>query len=234
MNIRHISLYNEFKLDATDNGTDYDFQNDRNINCIALNAGKNYSIKNLSIDIGGNTLESNNVYSVLTCPSFPLRFFLSENPINDCISNLYNLSSLIFDGVSNPSSFDYKQIDRLDSSNQSAYIAPIRYSNYLQLTEDKSGDGDYNYTSLKTNTLAEFNFFNFAQLFTLQSPGVGGVYSAFTSNNDINDFTFFSNTEQNLSIAIFPKLRIEKGIYANAVLKIKFNYTINFDLIEEN
>jgi hypothetical protein len=233
MNIRHISLFNEFLFEAIDDGTGtFTFQNDRNIACIYLNQSNSYKIKNLSIDIGSNTLESNNIYNVVNNPAFPLRFFLSEDPIPTVIPN-YPTTSLIYEGVSSPSSYPIKQIDRLDSSNQSAYIQPNSYSNYLQLTQQNSNI-DYNATQVKTNTLAEFNFFNFNQMYTLLSPGVGGKYDSIIVNNDISDFTFSSNNESNLAIAIFPKIRIQQGIYANAILRIRLNYTINFDLIEDS
>ena len=234
MNIRHISLFNEFLLEAIDDGTGvFKFQLDRNINCIGLNQSSRYSIKNLSIDIGANTLESNNIYNVTACPAFPLRLFLSEAPINDSISQSYTTTGLVFDGVSSPSTFDIKQIDRLDSSNQSAVILPQVYTNFLQLTQD-TGTFDYNYTRLKTNTIAEINFFNFNQVYTLQAPATSPEYTSIITNNNNNDFNFFSNNESNLSIAIFPKVRIQKGIYANAILRLRLNYTINFDLIEES
>ena len=232
MNVRHITLFNEFLLEAVDNNTGtFTFQLDRNINCINLNPSSNYSIKNLSLDIGANTLESNNIYNVTNSPAFPIRFFLSETPINDAISSSYTTTSLYFDGVSSPSTFDIKQIDRLDSSNQSAYIQPNVYSNYLQIGQENS-TFDFNYTRLKTNTIAEINFFNFNQIYTLQAPAVTPVYTALITNNDNNDFQFFSNNESNLSIAIFPKIRIQRGIYTNAILRLRLNYTINFDLIE--
>jgi hypothetical protein len=233
MNIRHISIFNEFLFEAVDSGSGtYNYQLDRNINCISLNQSSNYAIKNLSIDIGANTLESNNIYNVVTAPAFPLRFFLSENPINDCISSSYTTTALLLNGVSAPSTYETKQNDRLDSSNQSAYISPIVYSNYLQLTQE-STTLDYNYTRLKTYTIAEMNFFNFNQIYTLQSPGTSALYSSIITNNDCNDFQFFSNNESNLSMAIFPKIRIQKAIYTNALLRLRLNYTINFDLIED-
>lgn len=232
MNIRHISLFNEFLFEAIDTGTAFSVVNNRNINCIALNSSKNYAIKNLSIDIGASTLESNNIFNVTSAPAFPIRFYLSENPINDAISNQYTITYLGFDGVSSPSSFNFKQIDRLDSSNQSAVISPQRYSNFLELSEEM-GSFDYNYTQLKTNTIAELLFFNFSQIYTLQAPATSPVYNCIITNNDNNSFQFFSNNESNLSIAIFPKIRIQKGIYANAILRLRLNYTINFDLIEE-
>lgn len=233
MNVRHVTLFNEFLFEAIDNGATYSVVNNRNINCIYLNSSKRYSIKSLSIDIGASTLESNNVFNVVTCPAFPLRFYLSETPINDAISNAYTITSLGFDGVSSPTSFDFKQIDRLDSSNQSGVITPLVYTNYLQLSENMS-DPDYNYTRLKTNTIAEINFFNFSQIYTLQSPGTSPAYNAIISNNNNNDFQFFSNNESNLSITIFPKIRIQKGTFPNAILRIRLNYTINFDLIEND
>ena len=232
MNVRHITLFNEFLLEAVDNNTGtFTFQLDRNINCINLNPSSNYSIKNLSLDIGANTLESNNIYNVTNCPAFPIRFYLSETPINDAISQDYSIATLYYDGVSSPSNYDIKQIDRLDSSNQSAYIQPNVYSNYLQIAQENN-TFDYNYTRLKTNTIAEINFFNFNQIYTLQAPAVTPVYTALITNNDNNDFQFFSNNESNLSIAIFPKIRIQRGIYTNAILRLRLNYTINFDLIE--
>jgi len=234
MNVRHVSIFNEFLLEAVDSGSGtYNYQLDRNINCISLNQSSNYAIKNLSIDIGANTLESNNIYNVVTAPAFPLRFFLSENPINDCISSSYTTTGLVLNGVSAPSTYETKQNDRLDSSNQSAYITPNVYSNYLQLTQE-SATLDYNYTRLKTYTIAEMNFFNFNQIYTLQAPATSPVYNSIITNNDCNDFQFFSNNESNLSMAIFPKIRIQKGIYANALLRLRLNYTINFDLIEDS
>lgn len=232
MNVRHITLFNEFLLEAVDNNTGtFSLQLDRNINCINLNPSSNYSIKNLSLDIGANTLESNNIYNVTNCPAFPLRFFLSELPINDSIFGSYTTTALFFDGVSNPSTYNIKQIDRSDSSNQSAYIQPNVYTNYLQLTQENS-NFDFNYTQLKTNTIAEINFFNFNQIYTLQAPATSPVFNSIITNNDNNDFQFFSNNESNLSMAIFPKIRIQRGIYTNAILRLRFNYTINFDLIE--
>jgi hypothetical protein len=186
MNIRHISLFNEFLIEAIDNNTGvYSLQLDRNINCISLNQSSNYSIKNLSIDIGANTLESNNIYNVTTCPAFPLRLYLSESPINDAISQSYTTTALFFDGVSSPSTFPIKQIDRLDSSNQSAVIQPQVYTNFLQLTQENN-TFDFSYTILKTNTIAEINFFNFNQIYTLQAPATTPLYSSIITNNNNN------------------------------------------------
>lgn len=231
MNVRHISIFQEFFFQAQD-VTSYEFINNRNIACIYLNQSNNYKITKLSIDIGCSTLESSNYYNILSFPAFPLRFFLSEDPIPAVIPN-YPTTSLIYDGISSPSDFPIKQIDRLDSSNQSSRITPYAYSNFLELSQT-TPSFDYNNTQVKTNTVAEFNFFSFNQTYGRIASGIGEKYDALIVNNDISDFNFNSNNESNLAIAIFPRISIQKADQPSALLRLKLNYTINFDLIEEN
>jgi hypothetical protein len=234
-NIRHISLFNEFNLTGTWNGTTTDVENKRNINCISLNSSLKYSIKNLSIDIGFTSLYTNSTSAFTAGIGFPVRFYLTDTPIQDNISTsgLFTLNQIKFNGVVNPTIYNYLQLDKADSSNQYAIPAGsypyLNYCNFLELSETLglSTGQTYNYTALKTNTVCEYNFFNLSQ--SLQQYS-GSAYTYNFAYNDTNDFSFNSNNENNLSISIFPRMQFIPLFDFNLLM----NYTINFDLIEEN
>ena len=229
-NVRHITLFNELILSGTWDTTQTKVYNKRNINCIALNRSMKYKLRNLTIDVGYVSLKTNTEDYLLSNPAFPIRFYLSENPIIENISNSYFNQLITFNGIVSPTKYNLIQSDKLDSSNQSATIPPYSYSNFLEIYEELGASPYYNYTILKTFTMAEFNFFNLFQSST--SRTVGGTYD-FKSNlgfNDVNSFDFESNTYSNLSISIFPKI----WFIPLALFSLYLNYTINFDLIEES
>jgi hypothetical protein len=238
MNTRHISLFNEFKIVAGNTGGTISFNVDKNINCISLNNGMRYSIKNLSVDIGSSSSVIGVQETINSFPVFPLRFYLSDNPIVDAFFSGYTIGSIKFNGVSSPTAYNYSQLDRADSSNQSAYCDPKSYYNYLQ-TEQTDSQGNFSQTQLKTNTVAEYNFFNsiMKQTNTFNSSTLlnDPTFLSEFSNNDISDFYFNSNQENNLAISIFPRINMNtsSGLGTGQNISLYLSYTINFDLIEE-
>ena len=237
MNVRHISLYNEFKLSSSNNGLYFNVG--KNVNCISLNSSQQYRIKNLSIDIGSSSLQCQSETFLNALPTFPLRFYLSDNPIVDSFYDGYTLGALSFNGVSSPSVYNYNQIDRADSSNQSAYCLPNAYNNYLQ-TEQTNATGDFNHAQKKTNTVAEYNFFSqnqsYVTKFDASATAFVSDYLSNITNNNITNFMFNSNNENNLSFCIFPRLKLNStgSLYTYQTITFSMCYTINFDLIEEN
>ena len=238
MNTRHISIFNEFNFISSNTGGTLGNDIGKNINCISLNNSMRYTIKNLSIDIGSIASKSGLQKIIDTRPVFPLRFFLSNNPIVDSFYDGYNLYYLAFNGVSSPSSYNYSQLDRVDSSNQSAYITPKVYYNFLE-TRYSDTQGDFNQSQKKTNTVAEFNFFNLSLIntntYNTTTSAIDTDFKSYASNNDISDFYFNSNQEDNLTICIFPRISLNTtgtGV-DEEILNLYLSYTINFDLIEE-
>jgi hypothetical protein len=238
VNTRHISLFNEFNYVASNTGGTLGNDIAKNINCISLNNSMRYAIKNLSIDIGSIASKSGVQKIIETKPVFPIRFFLSNNPIVDSFYDGYNLYYIAFNGISSPSSYNYNQLDRVDSSNQSAFINPKSYYNFLE-TRQSDTQGDFNQTQKKTNTVAEYNFFNLSLIdtstFNITTSATANEFKSYASNNDISDFYFNSNQEDNLAISIFPRISMNTiGTLVNEqILDLYLSYTINFDLVEE-
>ena len=209
MNIRHVSLSNIFNLTRT---TGDSFVIQRNINCISLSNSLKYSIKNLNLSMGAFEIESDSTVGL------PLRFYLSDDPINQAIQN-YTTTTVIFNTLVNPSTYNYNQLDISDSSN-------INFNNLLSLTQTEAFPF---YMNLKTNTVFE-TYLN--QLIRSKYYySLTGVDYNFSSIPTItNDFSFKSNNESNLAIAIFP-FYFPKP--TNGIFLLNSQYTINFDLIEE-
>ncbi len=231
-NVRHITLFNEFILDGNWDAITTAVNNKRNINCISLNRSMKYKLRNLSIDVGYVSLKTDTDAFLISNPAFPIRFYLSENPIieNIITGSLTYDQAITFNGIVSPSKYDLIQSDKLDSSNQSATIPPYSYSNFLEIFEKLNNTPYYNYTRLKTFTLAEFNFFNLFQSSTSRTIGGTFDYRSNLGFNDVNSFDFESNTYSNLSISVFPKI----WFIPLASFNLYLNYTINFDLIEES
>jgi hypothetical protein len=210
MNVRHVSLSNVFNLSRT---TGDSFSIQRNINCISLNNSLSYSIKNLNISMGAFEIESDITIGL------PLRFYLSDDPINQAIQN-YTTTEVIFNNLVNPTTYDYNQLDISDSSN-------ISFNNSLNLFQTEEFPF---YMNLKTNTVFETYLNQLVRSKYYYS--LTGVNYNFSSIPTItNDFSFKSNNESNLAIAIFP-FGFPKPV--GGTFLINCQYTINFDLIEES
>jgi len=226
-------------MTASNTGGIFGFDVDKNINCVSLNNSMQYKIKNLSIDIGSMSLVAGTQEIINSYPVFPIRFYLSDNPIVDAFYDQYSLTSLSFNGVSSPTEYNYNQLDRADSSNQSAYCDPKKYYNYLQ-TRQTDSQANFSQTQKKTNTVAEFNFFNLGLLqtntFNSSTSLIDSSFNSYVSNNNISDFYFNSNQENNLAISIFPRINMNSttpSLATGQTISLYLSYTINFDLVEE-
>jgi hypothetical protein len=227
MNVRHVSHFSEFFLSYTQS-TDA-WKLDKNLHSISLNKSKNYKIENLSLDIGSSQL--NSIYSSLKSLSFPLRFFFDNDPLNNewnrlKISPSYDIrynNTLILLPNSLPAP---NAIDILDSSNND--LSSGVYNNLFQV--DVSGiSADLPIQLRKTNTISEYNFFNLSQ--TQIISGSTSIFNTTVSNNDVNNFYFNSNHYEYLNFSIYPGCRFT-SVPAGSEFLIRFNFTINFDLVE--
>lgn len=211
MNVRHVSLYNEINVVYDLSITELTLS--RNINCISLNQSLKYSINNFSIDMGYAKIDTTALSSLF----FPIRFYLSDTPVNDAIAP-YTTTSLTFNGVSSPTSFNYNQIDISDSSNNIN-------NNYLELVQTTS---IIDYNLLKTNTVFETFINQISQTRSLYSLPSTAQYGLQSFPINTNNFSFNSRNEQNLAISIFPSL------FSGTSQNFSGRFIINFDLIEES
>lgn len=231
-NIRHISIYNELKLQSINIGANFYFSIIRNLSVIDLIKSKKYRIKNLSIDIGSSINNIKDVYFGNTRQfGFPLRFFLDDNPLGNeyiRLNGLYptgtiflNNSTVTSSNLGNPTS-----IDIVDSSNV-FYDGNKFYNSFgINVTQ---GNPEIFLQLLKTQTVAEFSFYNF--LYSRIEESTTKIINSNTSNNDISDFYFDSKTFEYLCFSIYPYIKY--FVLATPFeIVINLNFTINFDLEE--
>ena len=230
MNVRHISHFSEFQLSVVPAAGLFSFALWKNLHSINLNKSKKYKIENLSLDIGSTEYESKDIsFDGL---AFPLRFFLDNDPLN---SEYERLKINAFYGVSYngvgvpaPNSLKLPQAnDILDSSN-SYFNGGIYYNLFLGTAVLATPALEYQ--KRKTNTIAEYNFFNFSQCKITESST--NYFTAIISNNDSNNFYFDSKNFEYLNFSIYPLLRFTTSTPSTVNFLITLNFTINFDLIE--
>jgi len=234
-NVIHISIYNQLNTQSsTAGGLDTTFFVTRNLSTIDLIKSKKYKISNLSIDIGFifNNFTDINFLNF----GFPIRFFLDDNPLGneyDRLIGLYpsasislNNNTITSNNLGKPTS-----IDIVDSSNVFNDNVIGRFYNTFKIT---TTNADYRILLQfgKTQTVAEYNFYNFFSSRIVNSATT--TINSNTSNNDISDFYFDSKTFDYLCFTIFPFIEflpLAPPLYLNI---IKLDYTVNFDLEELN
>jgi hypothetical protein len=234
-NVRHISIYNQLNYQSsTAGGVDSTFFVTRNLSTIDLIKSKKYKISNLSIDIGFVFNDFDDIKFLNF--GFPLRFFLDDNPLGneyDRLIGLYpsgniylNNNLITSNNLGKPTSMDI-----VDSSNVFNDSVIGRFYNTFKII---TNNPDYRILLQfgKTQTVAEYNFYNFFNSKILNA-GITTINSN-TSNNDISDFYFDSKTFDYLCFTIFPfieYLPLAPPAYLNIM---KLDYTVNFDLEELN
>ena len=231
-NIRHISIFNEFRLRSVLSGGNYSFVINKNVSVVELLSNKKYKIKNLSIDIGSNILNILDVFFGDTRKfGFPFRFYLDENPLGNeylRLVNLYPSSQIKLNNTivtSQELGFPIA-LDIVDSSN--VYFDGNKYYNSFEFTQIQANP-EILLQLGKTQTVAEYNFYNYFYGRISETPTK--IINSNSSNNDISDFYFDSKTFNYLCFSIFPFLSF--FIWASPYeLSINFNFTINFDLEE--
>lgn len=233
-NVRHISIYNELKLQSFNSGAQFYFSIIRNLSTIDLVKSKKYKIKNLSIDIGSSINNFKDVYFDNTRQfGFPFRFFLDDNPLGNeytKLNNLYPSGTIFYNNntVTSPELGKPTAIDIVDSSNV-FYDGSLYYNSFGINT--LQGSPEIFLQLLKTQTVAEFNFYNF--LYSRIEEGASKIINSNTSNNSISDFYFDSKTFDYLCFSIYPYVKY--FILATPFsLTININFTVNFDLEELN
>lgn len=233
-NIRHISIYNEFFLTSQfQSVAPYTYNVTKNLNVIQLIKSKNYRIKNLTVDIGGTNLVVKNMnFDGTEGIAFPFRFILDENPLvgeYERLKQIYPTMQFAIDGSVISSVNQLKEpnsLDIVDSSN--VYRALNKYFNTINLIYPSSSPV-MALQLAKSQTVAEYNFFNFSynKIEQASTP----FYSIIINNNPINDFYFNSKNFEYLVFSLYPFLR-----YFIAASGYQFilntNFTVNFDLEE--
>lgn len=233
MNIRHISIFNELKLLEFPSGGQFSFQILKNIGVVQLNKSKKYKIKNLSIDVGSTINYIKNVYFADTREfGIPFRFYLDDNPLTNAFNktkSAFPLGSVFVNNsvVSDPDKLNATVIDVVDSSNVN--FSQGFYYNSLGLNL-LSGNPEIFSQVIKTETVAEYNFFNLS--YSRSEEGTTISNTIITSNNDISDFDFQSKTFDYLCFTPFPYLKFFV-LSGSQVINILCNFTVNFDLIED-
>jgi len=233
-NVRHVSIFNESKNISFQSGANFSFSQIKNIGIIYLNPSKKYKIKNLSVDIGSviNTLKD--VYFANTREfGFPFRFYLDDDPLVNAVKSLelaYPTGSVF---VNNSTPVDKNNIppsaiDVVDSSNINFYLNQFYNSIGINVV---NGNPELFTQTIKTQTIAEYNFYNFS--YSRIEESTSKFINVISSNNEIANFDFESKSFKYLCFSIFPYYRffVQSSSY---VFNLLFNYTVNFDLIEED
>lgn len=224
MNIRHVSIFNEFSLIVS--GSKISVL--KNLGTVSLNPSKIYGIKNLSVDIGASILSTDilDIYG-----KFPLRFFLSNDPLFDeynRIKNVYPSSLIKYNNVlQTTNQFSDLPIsnDIIDSSN-SDFLNSIFYNIFEIYDIPAAANINYFLNLAKCETISEFNFFSINYFKFAAGTTTAGLVA---TNNDISDFSFFSNSNRYLNFSIYPGLN---GSGSPPSGSFRYNYTVNFDLEE--
>ena len=235
-NVRHISIYNEFFLTSQlQSVAPYTFNITKNLNVIQLNKSKRYNIKNLTIDIGGTNLNVKNMnFDGTEGLSFPFRFFLDNDPLAGEFNRLklvhptmqVALDNIVISTVN--SLGEPNALDIVDSSN--VFSALNKYWNTFNLIYPSSSPS-INLQLSKTETVAEYNFFNFS--YNKSEQGAIVYYSIIINNNNIHDFYFDSKNFEYLVFSIYPFLKYFISASGYQFI-LNTNFTVNFDLIEES
>jgi hypothetical protein len=233
-NIRHISIFNELKLQSIPSGAQFYFTIIRNLSTIDLIRSKKYKIKNLSIDIGSSINNLKDVYFGNTRQfGFPIRFFLDDNPLGNeytRLNSLYPTGSIFLNGntITDNNLGKPTSIDIVDSSN--VFYDGSKYYNSFGINQTE-GSPEIFLQLGKTQTVAEYNFYNF--LYSRIEESTSKIINSNTSNNDISDFYFDSKTFDYLCFSVFPYIKY--FVLATPFeIVIQLNFTVNFDLEELN
>lgn len=231
-NIRHISIFNELKLQTQNSGAQYLFSVIRNISVIELVKSKKYRIKNLSIDVGSSQNNLKDIYFDNTRQfGFPFRFYLDDNPLGNEYTRLktaYPSSTLFLNSnlVTSPDIGEPTSIDIVDSSN--VFYDGSKYYNSFGINAIL-GSPEIFLQLLKTQTVAEYNIYNF--LYSRIEESTQKIINSNASNNDISDFYFDSKAFNYLCFSIYPYVKYFI-LAATFSLVININFTVNFDLEE--
>lgn len=224
--INHVSLYNEFLIYSYKDGTSLNqYIINRNVNIIPLNTSQNYKIKNFNVSIGSDDLlyDTNNIRIITN-----LRCYLDDNPVFNRLSDSPIFQQYKFNGIINDTELNFTAPLVSDSSNQIDSISPQRFYNYLeQYTVVNVSNQFLDLLKNKTYTIMEMPLKN------MFSNRIGSNDKTFNvSNVPAKDFYFNSNNYEYLVLCLFPFIDIPSAL--NSAFSYSGNFTINFDLIQEN
>lgn len=233
-NIRHISIFNELKLQSFNSGAQFYFTIIRNISVIDLIKSKKYRIKNLSIDLGSSKNNFKDIYFDNTNQfGFPFRFYLDDNPLGNeykRLNSAFPSSTLYLNNniISNENLGEPTAIDIVDSSN--VFYDGSKFYNAFGINITQPNPEMF-LQLVKTQTVAEYNIYNF--LYSRIEESTQKIINSNATNNDISDFYFDSKTFNYLCFSIYPYVSyfVLAGIFS---LVININFTVNFDLEELN
>lgn len=225
-NINHVSLYNEFFLSSVKEFDSLNtFNLNRCINVIPINNSKNYKIANFHLNIGSFdlTFDRNNLLFQNN-----LRFFLDDDPIINRLQDSDIFDYYKFNGIENDTNLLYSAPYISDSSNQKTSINPKRYYNYLEQSNVSPTLNQFlDITKAKTNTKIEIPLIS--QFSTrYQTNNKNFLYNS----NYYKDFYFNSYNYNFIVISPFCFINVPDALDSGFLIYIDFS--INFDLIEEN
>jgi len=225
MFISHVSLYNNFVITSSKNGSSLNTYNlQRNINIIPLINSKNYKIINFNVssNFDGLTYDTNNIILKTN-----LRFYLDDNPVINRLNDTGIFTDYVWNGVTNNTDLSFSTPYISDSSNQFTIATPKRYYNYLeQYNSVPIANQFMDLTAQKTFTVIEQPLKNIFFDYT------GTTKDFSISQSVIKDFYFNSYNYDYLVICIFPFINIPSSLSSG--FSYESDYVINFDLIQED
>jgi hypothetical protein len=184
---------------------------------IALNSNKNYSVKNFNISIGSFIGVEDPSLDTLPWEysTYYFRFFIGQDASFDILNKInegaYGLLKYSYNNIINNPNVRTPNSDILDSSNDNLLSLYFNIDNPISLEFNK----------IKTSTINE--------ILPLNNNAM--IRNSRTFNNDTNylsDFYFNSRYGETLCFSFIPKINIKKEN------EYKFDYTVNFDLVEED
>ena len=223
-NINHISLYNEYFLSSSKNGSSTNtFNLNRCINVIPINTSRNYKIENFHLNINSLdlTFDTNNLQLKNN-----LRFYLDNDPIFNRLqdSNIFNYYK--FNGIVNDTNLLFSAPYISDSSNQNTLISPNRYYNYLEQSNTSAVSNQFlDITQVKTNTKFEIPILSEFST-TFQTNNKNFTYNS----NYYKDFYFNSYNYDYIVITPFSFINVPNALSSG--FSVYIDFFINFDLIE--